>query len=209
MSNLGVDFGQWEDSVRHSEMMSKLCVCETSTIRPPCISRSRVHVSVCVWVCVYACVHVCVCWRACACMCACFGVPDSVPFFERRPGPYCAKPSRVWSGWPGQGLAKRIWSRSRSVYRNHQDRFLAECNQPTTSFPLSDSVAVFHRRLRSYCAKSVQIRFGFWLTGHVLVKLIRFRSKPVCKNHPAHFCPLQADRIRHLYWVFILGIYTG
>ena len=48
MSNLGVDFGQWEDSVRHSEMMSKLCVCETSTIRPPCISRSRVHVSVCV-----------------------------------------------------------------------------------------------------------------------------------------------------------------
>ena len=56
LSNLCVDFGQWEDSVSHSGMMSNLCVCETSTIRPPCISRSRMHVCVCVCECVYVCV---------------------------------------------------------------------------------------------------------------------------------------------------------
>ena len=48
----------------------------------------------------------------------------------------------------------------------------------------------------------------FWLTGHVLVKLIRFGSKPVCKNHPAHFCPLQADRIQHLYWVGMVVLFV-
>ena len=31
-------------------------------------------------------------------------------FFQRRHGSYCAKPTRIRSGWPGQGLAKHIWS---------------------------------------------------------------------------------------------------
>ena len=34
----------------------------------------------------------------------------SVPFFQRRHGSYCAKPTRIWCGWPGQGLAKLLWS---------------------------------------------------------------------------------------------------
>ena len=33
------------------------------------------------------------------------------------------------SGWPGQGLAQRIWSGSKPVCRNHQARFLAERNR--------------------------------------------------------------------------------
>ena len=37
----------------------------------------------------------------------------SVPFFQRRHGPYCAKPTGVRSGWPGQGLATRISSGSK------------------------------------------------------------------------------------------------
>ena len=45
---------------------------------------------------------------------------------------------------------------------------LAERNQPATTFPLSDSVAFFHRRPGSYCAKPARILFGsgclgFWL----------------------------------------------
>ena len=48
----------------------------------------------------------------------------------------------------------------------------------------------------------------FWLTGHVLVKLIRFRSKLVCKNHPARFCPLPADQIRHLDWVGMVVLFV-
>ena len=59
----------------------------------------------------------------------------SVPFFPRRHGSYCAKPTRIRSGWPGQGLAKRIWSGSKPVCRNHLARFLAGRNRPATSFP--------------------------------------------------------------------------
>ena len=46
---------------------------------------------------------------------------------ELRHGPYFAKPTRIRSGRPGQGLAKRItfWSESKPVYRNHWVRFLA------------------------------------------------------------------------------------
>ena len=43
-------------------------------------------------------------------------------------------------------LAKRIWSGSKSVCRNHRARFLAGRNRPATNFPLSDSVPFFYRR---------------------------------------------------------------
>ena len=61
---------------------------------------------------------------------------------------YCAKPTWIWSGWPGQALTKRILCGSKPVHRNHRARFLAGCNQPATSFPLSDLIPFFHRRPR-------------------------------------------------------------
>ena len=67
-------------------------------------------------------------------------------FFQRRHGSYCAKPTRIRSGWPGQDLAKRIWSRNKLVRRNHLARFLAGRHRPATSFRLSDSFPFFHRR---------------------------------------------------------------
>ena len=33
---------------------------------------------------------------------------DSVPFFQRRPGPYCEKLTQIRSGGPGQVLSKDI-----------------------------------------------------------------------------------------------------
>ena len=48
---------------------------------------------------------------------------DSVPFFERRPGPHCAKSTRIRSGWPGQVWAKCIWSGSSPVCKNHRARY--------------------------------------------------------------------------------------
>ena len=54
----------------------------------------------------------------------------SVLFFQRRHGSYCAKPTWIWSGWPGQGLAKCIWSGSKLVCRNHLAWFLSGCNWP-------------------------------------------------------------------------------
>ena len=88
----------------------------------------------------------------------------SVPFFQRRQGSYCAKPTRIRSGWSGQGLAKhRIWSGSKSVCRNHQARLLAGRNRPATSFPLSDPARLFHRRSRIILCKTSPGLIQFWL----------------------------------------------
>ena len=55
---------------------------------------------------------------------------------QNRPGSYL--------DLPGQGLAKRIWSESKPVCRNHLVRFPAGCNRfAAASFPLSDSVPFF------------------------------------------------------------------
>ena len=85
---------------------------------------------------------------------------------------------------------------------------LAKHNWPATSFPLSDSVAFFHRLPRWYCAKPAWIWFGSDWLYQVLAKQIWSRSKLVCKNHLAYFWPVlqswswsDADWIWHIYWV--------
>ena len=54
-----------------------------------------------------------------------FPLSDSVPFFHRRPGKYCAKPARIRfsSGCLCQVLVKRIRSGSKPVCKNHPARF--------------------------------------------------------------------------------------
>ena len=66
-----------------------------------------------------------------------FHIPASfsVPFFLRKHGLYHAKLTRILPRWPGQGLAKLIWSGSKLVCRNHQARFLAGCNRPHYQSP--------------------------------------------------------------------------
>ena len=83
-------------------------------------------------------------------------------------------------------LAKCIWPKS----KNHQTWFLAECIQPATSFPLSDSVAFFHWWPGSCSTKPGQIWFGSGWLCQVLAKQVRLRSKLVCTNYPAHFWPM-------------------
>ena len=76
-------------------------------------------------------------------------------FFQRRHGSYCAEPTRIRSGWSGQGLAKHIWSGSKPVCRNHltvshfQTRFRSFAtdvsdntvqNQPGSVLVLADCV---------------------------------------------------------------------
>ena len=63
-------------------------------------------------------------------------------------------------------------SGSKPVCKNYRGPVLAERNWPATSFPLSDSVAFFHRRPGSYCVKQKQKTktknsqdpVWFWLT---------------------------------------------
>ena len=91
-------------------------------------------------------------------------LPASVSdlFFQRRHGSYCTvtKPTRIRSGWPCQGLAKCIWSGSRSVCRNHRAWFWGERNRPATSFSISGSVAIIHRRPGRQYEKPARIRFS-------------------------------------------------
>ena len=78
----------------------------------------------------------------------------SAPFFQRKRGSCCAKPTRIRSGWPGQGLATRIWSGSKPVCRNHPAGFLAGRNGPAASVPLSDSVLFFQGQSRIILCKT-------------------------------------------------------
>ena len=121
---------------------------------------------------------------------------DSVPFFQRRPGPYCEKPTQIRSGGLGQVLAKHIWPRNEPVCKNHQALFLVQCNQPTTSFPLSNLVVFFTDSLdhNSYGAKTALIQFGSGWLCLVLAKWIWSGSKLVCKIHPACFWPMLLSR---------------
>ena len=61
-----------------------------------------------------------------------------IPFFQKRHGSYCAKPTRIQSEWSSQGLAKHSCSGSKPMCRNYRTLFLAGRNRPATSFPLSD-----------------------------------------------------------------------
>ena len=129
-----------------------------------------------------------------------FPHPFQLRFFQRRYGSHCAKPTRVRSGWPGQGLAKRIWSGSKP---ESSGPVLAERNRPATSFPLSDSVPFFRRRPDNI----VQIQPG---SNLVLVDCARFGpngSGPeasqwagIVRPASGQCFPADPDRIRHVYW---------
>ena len=140
-----------------------------------------------------------------------FPASDSFLFFQRGLGPYCAKKTQIRSGWPGQVLAKDIWSRSKLVCKNHWAWFLAECNQKLQvyKFPhfqtwlpsYTDGLDyIVHNQARSDLVLADCIRF--WL------KQVWSGCKPVRKNHPARFWPVlpswsgsDANRIWHVYWV--------
>ena len=82
---------------------------------------------------------------------------------------------RVWpnaSGLETSWCAGIIWSGNKLVCRNHPAQFLAQCNWPTTSFPLLESVAFFHKHPGSHSAKSTWIRFFSGGLCQVLAKRI-------------------------------------
>ena len=134
----------------------------------------------------------------------------SVPFFQRRHRQYCAKPTRILFGWSGfgQGLAKRIWSGSKLVCKNHLARFLAGRNRPATIVPLQTL----------FCSSTdvpdniVQNQPGSDL---VLADCVRFwpnGSSPDASQcariiRPASGQCFPANRIRYVYWVASLKVY--
>ena len=93
-------------------------------------------------------------------------------------------------GWPGQGLAKRIWSESKPVSRNHLARFLAGRKRTATSFPLSDSVFVLPQTSRIILCKTSSDPDGL-----VLADCVRFwpnRSGPEAVSYTHLTLPTMA-----------------
>ena len=65
------------------------------------------------------------------------------------------------------GLGHRHLVQKQTEVQESSGPVLAECNWPTTCFPLSvvsDSVEFCCRWPESYCGKPAWIQFGFWLT---------------------------------------------
>ena len=62
----------------------------------------------------------------------------SVPFLQRRHGPYCAKLTWIWSGCPGQALVKLIWSEA---------SWFAEIIEPSSRQDTTYLLPVSHFRL--------------------------------------------------------------
>ena len=114
----------------------------------------------------------------------------SAPFCQRRHGSQCAKPTRIRSGWRGQGLVKRFWSESKLVCIKHRAWFLAGRNRPATSFPLSNSVAFFQRR------HTVQNQPGSDLVLTDCVKFWPNGSGPEARRCARTIRPASARRFR-------------
>ena len=125
----------------------------------------------------------------------------SVPFFQRRHGSYCAKPTRIQSGWRGQDLAKHVWPRSKLVYMNQEARFLAGRNRPATSFTLSDDLPQTSRIILYKTSPDPILVLadcvGFWPdgSGPELSQCAR-----IIWTASGQYFPADPDRIRHVYW---------
>ena len=82
---------------------------------------------------------------------------SSIPFFERRPGSYSAKPARIWNGWPGRvwakthlvHQAKRIWfiRLSKPVCKKHRAWFKQNAAGPLPVCQFVPVSAAFVHRL--------------------------------------------------------------
>ena len=80
---------------------------------------------------------------------------------ERLHHNYCTEPARIRSGRPGQILAKRIWSGSKPVCKNHRARFWQNA---TDQFPTFRLGCVFPQTAWIVLCKTSEDTIGFWLT---------------------------------------------
>ena len=85
-----------------------------------------------------------------------------VPFFQRRPRSYRAKLAHIWSGWPGQVLAKCISSESKPVCKNHKAWFWQNA---ISLLPVSKLCWFLPQTARIILCKTSLDLIWFWLTG--------------------------------------------
>ena len=78
-------------------------------------------------------------------------LPHPIRFHSSKEGPGL---DLIWMAWSGFDTASKhpVWKQAR--VQEWSCPVLVECNQPATSFPLSNSAAFFHRWPGSYCAKT-------------------------------------------------------
>ena len=129
-------------------------------------------------------------------------------FFQRRPGSRCAKPTRIRSGWPGQVLVKRIWSRSKPVWKNHRAPVPSRTQPAYCQFSIFrlGCVLLLTARITLCKTNPERIRFGL----HVCVRPRPNGSGPEASRcaaitrstrstspgplHPVHFWPTVPSR---------------
>ena len=120
---------------------------------------------------------------------------DLVPFFQRRPGSYCARLAHVWSGWPGQVLAKCLWSRSQGakIIRPGFGK-MQPAHYLFPTFPLCCFLP--HMSLITLCKVSLD-QIWFWLTvsGFSQTDLVQ-RLGPTLMNQSGS----DVNQIQHVYW---------
>ena len=118
-------------------------------------------------------------------------------------------PDLIWMAWSGIG-PRHLVQKQAGVQESLGP---VSCRMPPAcyQFPIFRLSCILpqYRRPRSYCVKPAQMQLGSGRLCQVLVKRIRSGSKPVCKNHRAHFWPMLpshsgsgADQIQHIYWEY-------
>ena len=115
----------------------------------------------------------------------CNFMSDVVPFFRRRPQSCYARLARIRFRWPGQILAKHIWSSCKPACKKHCAWFWQNA---TSLLPVS----CFHAQLHSSTDGWVLLCRTCPGSDLVLADCVRFlakqvqsRSKPACKNDQA------------------------
>ena len=135
--------------------------------------------------------------------------PHPIQFCSSKEGP-----DHSAQNWPGSDLdgLVRFWPNASGLEANRCARIISPGSGRTQpahyhlpSFRLRSILP--SRQPGSYCANLARIWFGSGWLCQVLVKWIQSRSKPVCKNNPAHFwlmllsqSRMDVNQMRLVYW---------
>ena len=133
---------------------------------------------------------------------------NQVLFFQRRPGPHCAKPAWIQSGWPGQVSAKRILSRSKPVCHNHQAWLWQNATGllPVSHFQTQLCSSTWHIWPGSYCAKPAWTWFSSGQLCHIFGQMDPVRRQTGVQESYGLLLTntsrsrWDVNRIWHVYW---------
>ena len=149
-------------------------------------------------------------WPACSQNWAGAYIPDLTKIV-RRPGSYSAKLAQIQSGWPGQVLARCIWSESEPMCKNRQAWFwqnaTSQCHRFTSA--LYEPTAIPSCSLVFFlvchaCISNVSFETGpwaLWRNSQVYVAVRRSTDPQENWNYTFHWCKaVPTGKYLNLWW---------